>query len=131
MKGVSAVNIFLILAGGLIAIVIVILGGMIAFGTENPPPKLASMNDPLEKVDFSGLPPLETVPARRSSPIAFRSWQPAGDPGLAVILVHGSAGSSTSLHLLGKAIAASGIAAISAGMRYRIELTKTLCTAPK
>jgi len=60
------------LAGGLIAIAIVILGGMIAFGTENPPPKLASMNDPLEKIDFSDLPPLETVSARRGSPIAFR-----------------------------------------------------------
>jgi len=39
----SSVKIFLILAGGLIAIVVVILGGMIAFGTENSPPKLASM----------------------------------------------------------------------------------------
>ena len=71
MKGESAVTIFLILAGGLITIVIVILGGMIVFGAENPPPKLASMNDPFEKVDFSDLPPLETVSARRSSPISF------------------------------------------------------------
>src|SRR5215831_5711661 len=110
MKRVSAVNIFLILAAGLVAIVIVVLGGMIAFGTENPPPKLASMNDPLEKVDFSDLPPLETVSARRGSPIAFRRWQPAGDPSLALILVHGSALSSTSLHPLGKAIASRSIA---------------------
>jgi len=64
-------QIFLILAGGLIAFVIVILGGMIAFGSENPPPKLASMNDPFEKVDFSDLPPLETVSARRGSPKPF------------------------------------------------------------
>jgi alpha-beta hydrolase superfamily lysophospholipase len=117
MKGESAVKIFLILAGGLIAIVIVILGGMIAFGTENPPPKLASMNDPFEKVDFSDLPPLETVSARRGSPIAFRRWQPAGDPGLAVILVHGSAESSTSLHPLSKAIASSGIAVYAPDIR--------------
>src|SRR5262245_31035229 len=116
MKRVSAVNIFLILAGGLVAIVIVVLGGMIAFGSENPPPKLASMNDPLEKIDFSDLPPLETVSARRSSPIAFRRWQP-GAPGLAVILVHGSAGSSTSLHPLGKAIASSGIAVYAPDIR--------------
>jgi hypothetical protein len=53
---------------------------MIAFGTENPPPKLASMNDPFEKVDFTDLPPLETASARKGSPIAFRRWQPAGDP---------------------------------------------------
>src|SRR5215471_21460629 len=113
----SAVRIFLMLAGGLIAIAIVILGGMIAFGTENPPPKLASMNDPLEKIDFSDLPPLETVSARRGSSIAFRRWQPVGAPGLAVILVHGSAGSSTSLHPLGKAIAASGIAVYAPDIR--------------
>ena len=55
MRRVSAANIFLILAGGVIAIVIAALAGMIAFGTENPPPKLASMNDPLEKVDFGDL----------------------------------------------------------------------------
>src|SRR5215471_14689659 len=91
MKRVSAVNMFLILAGGLVAIVIVVLGGMIAFGTENPPPKLASMNDPLEKVDFSDLPPLETVSARRSSSIAFRRWQPVGAPGLAVHPAHSCA----------------------------------------
>src|SRR5215471_11717346 len=113
----SVDQIFLILAGGLIVIVIVILGGMIVFGTENPPPKLASMNDPFEKVDFSDLPPLETVSARRGSPIAFRRWQPAGDLGLAVILVHGSAGSSTSLHPLGKAIASSGIAVYAPDIR--------------
>lgn len=117
MKRVSAVKIFPILAGGLVAIVIVVLGGMIAFGTENPPPKLASMNDPLEKVDFSDLPSLETVSARRSSPIAFRRWQPVGAPGLAVILIHGSAGSSTSLHPLGKAIASSGIAVYAPDIR--------------
>ena len=113
----SVDQIFLILAGGLIAIIILILGGMIAFGTENPPPKLASMNDPFEKVDFSDLPPLETVSARRGSPVAFRHWQPASDPGLAVILVHGSAGSSASLHPLGKAIASSGIAVYAADIR--------------
>jgi alpha-beta hydrolase superfamily lysophospholipase len=113
----SAVKIFLILAGGLIAIIILILGGMIAFGTENPPPKLASMNDPFEKVDFSDLPPLETVSARRGSPVGFRHWPPAGDPSLAVILVHGSAGSSASLHPLGKAIASSGIAVYAADIR--------------
>ena len=113
----SAVKIFLILAGGLIAIIILILGGMIAFGTENPPPKLASMNDPFEKVDFSDLPPLETVSARRGSPVGFRHWPPAGDPSLAVILVHGSAGSSTSLHPLGKAIASSGIAVYAPDIR--------------
>src|SRR5215471_1581388 len=117
MKRVSAVNMFLILAGGLVAIVIVVLRGMIAFGTENPPPELSSMNDPLEKVDFSDLPPLETVSARRSSSIAFRRWQPVGAPGLAVILVHRSAGSSTSLHPLGKAIASSGIAVYAPDIR--------------
>src|SRR5262249_34845179 len=47
----------------------------------------------------------------------FRRWQPAGDPHLAVIVIHGSAESSTNLHPLGKAIAASGIAVYAPDIR--------------
>ena len=98
-----------ILIGGLVAIVICI--GMIAFGAGNPPP-LASMNDPLEKVDFSDLPALQTIPSDTASPIVFREWKTPlskGEPELTLILIHGSSGSSTSLHPLGNALSAEGI----------------------
>src|SRR5262249_51837978 len=102
---------FSFLTGGLVAIVICALAGMIAFGAGNPPPPLASMNDPLEKIDFNDLPRLQTIPSHTGSPIAFREWKAAstGEPEIILILIHGSSGSSASLHLLGKALSAEGI----------------------
>jgi alpha-beta hydrolase superfamily lysophospholipase len=92
-------------------VAIVICTGMIAFGAGNPPP-LASMNDSLEKIDFGDLPALQTIPSDTGSPIAFREWKTPmskGEPEFTLILIHGSSGSSTNLHPLGKALSAEGI----------------------
>jgi pimeloyl-ACP methyl ester carboxylesterase len=110
-------KITLILVGGVIATIAAILAGLIAFGTASPPPKLASMTDPFEKVDYGDLPPLEIASVRGGSPIAFRRWQPADNADIVVILIHGSAMSSSYLHLLGKAIAARGIAVYAPDIR--------------
>jgi alpha-beta hydrolase superfamily lysophospholipase len=75
------------------------------------------MTDPFERVDYGDLPPLEIASARRGSPIAFRRWQPAGNADLVVILIHGSAMSSTYLHPLGEAIASHGIAVYAPDIR--------------
>jgi hypothetical protein len=115
--GEMALKIIPILVGGVIATTAAILAGMIAFGTASPPPKLASMIDPFERVDYGDLPPLEIASVRRGSPIAFRGWQPAGNADIVVILIHGSAMSSTYLHLLGRAIAARGIAVYAPDIR--------------
>src|SRR5262249_58128498 len=93
-----------ILVWGVIATTAAILAGLIAFGTASPPPKLASMTDPFERVDYGDLPPLEIALVRGGSPIAFRRWQPIDNADIVVILIHGSAMSSNYLHLLGKAI---------------------------
>ena len=54
----------------------------------------------------------------RSTTIAFRRWGVAGSAGdPTLILIHGSALSSTSLHLLGKALAAAGIAVYAPDIR--------------
>ena len=105
------------LVGGVIAAIAAILAGMIAFGTARPPPRLASMIDPLEGVDYGDLPPLEIASTRKGSPIAFRRWQPAGNADVAVILIHGSAMSSTYLHPLGKAISSRSIAVYAPDIR--------------
>ncbi len=108
----------LIVVFGLLAAIVCVLAGMIVFGTAAPGPKLASVSNPFEKVDFSDLPPLNTLAVRNHSGIAFRQWKPrADDPELALILIHGSAGSSTSLHPLGKALAADGIAVYAPDIR--------------
>ena len=96
-------------AAGLVAIA---LAAAIAFGTSAPPPALASIGSPFEKVDFSDLPPAETLPARDSGgTIAFRHWtaQAASEPEITLIAIHGSSASSHSMHPLAKALAALGI----------------------
>ncbi len=100
---------FFVLA--LAGLAVAIVAGMVAFGTSDPPPPLASISSAFEKLDFSDLPEVERVPARNGSSIAFRHWKPApaGDSPLPVIAIHGSSGSSTSLHALAKALSAEGI----------------------
>ena len=90
---------------------VAILAGMIAFGTGEPPPPLASINAVFEKMDFSDLPAVERIPDRGGGAIAFRRWgqQAASDQGTLVIAIHGSSGSSSSLHALAKALAAEGM----------------------
>lgn len=96
---------------GSLVILAAVLAGMIAFGTSDPPPYLASIGEPFRKVDFSDLPPVQTTPARDGTPIAFRVWQGLTGvaPGRVVIAVHGSSASSASLHALGKALRAEGL----------------------
>jgi non-heme chloroperoxidase len=103
---------FVIVVCGLLAAVVAALAGMIVFGTRDPAPPLASIGKPFEGVDFSDLPPIEKIPARKGTPIAFRVWReqpPAGEPALVVIAIHGSSATSASLHPLAKAISAQGI----------------------
>jgi non-heme chloroperoxidase len=112
---VYALYFVLVLAG----LVVAVLAGMIAFGTSNPPPVLASINNPFEELDFSDLPAIERVPARDGSSIAFRHWKPASADAtpLPVIAIHGSSGSSTSLHVLAKALSAEGMAVYAPDIR--------------
>ena len=113
-------RIFALIVGGLVITVIVALGAMLAFGTSKPAPPLASIGEPFKSVDFSDLPPVETIPARHGTPIAFRVWRenpPMSDPALVVIAIHGSSGSSSSLHPLAKALSAQGIAVYAPDIR--------------
>src|SRR5208282_213137 len=113
-------RVFVIVACGLVVAVVVALAAMIAFGTSKPAPPLASIGEPFKSVDFSDLPAIERIPARHSTPIAFRVWRenpPAPEPALVVIAIHGSSGSSSSLHPLAKALSAHGIAVYAPDIR--------------
>jgi non-heme chloroperoxidase len=98
------------LVGGAAVLAVAVVAGMIAFGTSDPPPYLASIAEPFRNVDFRDLPPVQTTAARDGTPIAFRVWQAL--TGVAsrriVITIHGSSASSASLHALGKALTAEG-----------------------
>jgi non-heme chloroperoxidase len=112
-------KILLIVVCGVVAVSAAALAGMIAFGTGAPPKPLASIGDPFKKVDFSALPAIEEIPARRGSPIAFRHWD-ATSPGRrerAVIAIHGSSASSASLHPLAQALQAKGFTVYAPDIR--------------
>ena len=69
-----AAKIVVIVVCVLVAAIVAALAGMLAFGTSDPPAELASLGAPFRHVDFSDLPPVETIPAHNGSPIAFRVW---------------------------------------------------------
>ncbi|MCC7348143.1 MAG: alpha/beta fold hydrolase [Variibacter sp.] len=91
--------------------IVAALAGMIAFGTSTPPQPLASISDPFRSVDFRDLPAVQTLATRKGSPIAYRTYAAAAPQQAerVVIAIHGSAGTSTSLHPLAKALRDAGI----------------------
>ena len=96
-----------------------VLAGMIAFGTSDPPPALASISEPFLRVDWSGLPAAQTMPARDKTPITFRVWAapPSGEPERVVIAIHGSSAHSSSMHPLAKALQSEGITVYAPDIR--------------
>ncbi len=81
----------------------------IALGGPTPPQPMASINDPFNAVDFSGMPPLLRYQAKDGAALAYRRYAPAqGMAQGSVVLVHGSSANSHSMHVLAKAYAAAG-----------------------
>ena len=107
------------LVGAVAVLAIAVVAGMIAFGTSDPPPYLASIAEPFRHVDFSDLPPEQTTAARDGTPIAFRLWTASAGapPERVVIAVHGSSASSASLHALGRALSAGGFTVYAPDIR--------------
>ena len=91
------------------------LAGMIAFGTASPLPPLASVSDPFRRIDYGDLPPIESVRARDGTALAYRLY-PGGAARVAV-LIHGSAGGSSGMHVLAKALQAAGVTVYAPDMR--------------
>ena len=112
-------RIALAIAGGSLAVWTLVLAGMIAFGTRDPPPPLASVLNPFERVDFSDLPKMEAVPARDGSAIAFRRYAASGSakPDRMVIAIHGSSATSISFHPFAKALRAAGLTVYAVDVR--------------
>src|SRR5690349_2993037 len=103
--------------GTLLGLVFLALAGAIAFGGPGTPPPMRSIADPFKSADFSDLPPLEKFLCRGGDPLAFREYKPAGGALGTVVLIHGSSGSSTSMHPLARAFAKAGYHAFALDMR--------------
>jgi alpha-beta hydrolase superfamily lysophospholipase len=104
---------------GLLALAVLIfaiLAGMIAFGTAATPPYMESISAPFRTVDFSDLPPYQTIAARDGSALSYRVY-PAQSATTTVIAIHGSSADSASLHPLAKALQREGITVYTPDIR--------------
>jgi pimeloyl-ACP methyl ester carboxylesterase len=73
-------------------------------------PELTSVSKTARAVDRSTMPPLERFSARDGTELAYRHYPARGVASEKIaILVHGSSGSSTSVHALADALAARGV----------------------
>lgn len=102
----------------LVAILVLGFGLAIGFGGPADLPAMPSINDPFKNVDFSDLPRPAHFAARDRTNLAFRLY-PAGGSGVkgSVVLVHGSSGGSSSMHVLAKGFAAAGYTAYALDIR--------------
>jgi non-heme chloroperoxidase len=103
-------------AAALTGIVVVALTGALALGGPAAPPPLESVIDAVKQRDRSDLPPLQHFAARDGTPLAYRAYTAAGAQG-AVVLIHGSAGSSADVHEIARAFRDAGIDAYAPDIR--------------
>ena len=96
-------------------IAILALAGIIAFGTAEAPPPMASVYETVRRMDMSDLPPLQRYTARDGAPLAYRAWPGGGER--VAILIHGSTGSSRGMNPLAKALRAAGATVYAPDMR--------------
>ncbi len=100
---------------GLFLVLIIAGTVVIAFSAPTPPPAMASVETAFDHVDFSALPPKQFFVARDGTRLVYRAYR--GDPKDVVVLIHGSSGTSASMHVLASAIHARGPTVFALGMR--------------
>lgn len=98
-------------------VALLLLAAAIALGGPGEPPAMPGINDPFKRIDHSDLPAARQFAARDGTPLAYRAYAAQGTPRGSIVLVHGSSASSVSLHVLARALAASGLATYALDMR--------------
>jgi pimeloyl-ACP methyl ester carboxylesterase len=76
---------------------------------------MASVRDAFADADFSNMPDARSFTARDGTALTYRAYP--GDPARVAVLIHGSSGTSASLHPLAQAIAAKGVTVYALSMR--------------
>jgi alpha-beta hydrolase superfamily lysophospholipase len=109
-------KILLYIFSGIIISTIIILTIMIAIEPPQSIPKLESIADPFYHVDFSRIPDLKYYAARNGSRLAYREYSNL-HPKKTVVLVHGSSGSSISMHPLAQYLNKQGMAVYALDIR--------------
>ncbi len=97
----------LVLVGGLAAV--------IAFSRPTPPPPMQSVSGAFDGVDFSDMPAQRHFTARDGTALVYRAYP--GDPAKVAVLIHGSSGTTASMHPLARALHAKGATVYTLAMR--------------
>jgi alpha-beta hydrolase superfamily lysophospholipase len=103
-----------------VALIIVTLGGMLAFGKAKPPALVAGFGNQFRRVDYSDLPPLEYYRARDGVELAYRSYPASTTDARSqkvAVLIHGATDSSAGMHVVAKALALVGVSAYVPDLR--------------
>lgn len=96
-------------------VLVAVLGAVIALSRPAPLPPMRSVSTAFGGVDFSGMPGKQHFTARDGTKLDFRAYP--GDPKRIAVLIHGSSGTSASMHPLARAIQAKGATVYALAMR--------------
>src|SRR5712692_4995241 len=94
----------------------ILLGLSIWLFDPKTPPPLDAISLPFANVDFSRLMPIQRYMARDGVQLAYRHY-PVNEPRRIVVLIHGSSGSSRSMHVLAEALQREGFSVYALDMR--------------
>jgi len=114
LKGIGRVVLWLLSAAALCALAV---GTLLAVPVSAPPP-LESIRAGAMAIDRSGMPDIARFQARDGSWLAFRAYPAAnGDTKRIAIVIHGSAGHSTTMNEVAKRLAADNFLVIVPDLR--------------
>jgi len=91
------------------------IGAVLAFTAPQAPPPMVSVENAFEGADFSTMPERSHFVARDSTHLDYRAYP--GDPNTVVVLVHGSSGTSASMHFVAQALHQDGASVYALAMR--------------
>ncbi len=96
----------------------IIEAGAIVLGGPGAPPPMASISDRFKGVDFSDLPSPSHFVARDGIRLTYHAYPAStGSSKGSIVLVHGSSGKSSGMHVLAKGFAATGYVAYALDIR--------------
>jgi non-heme chloroperoxidase len=90
---------FVFVLVGIVIFVLAVGAALLAFTAPKAPPMMESIAAPFRTMNFMTLPPVSHYSARDGAKLAYRSY-PESKAKQAVVLIHGSSGSSRSMHAL-------------------------------
>lgn len=99
----------------LVVLVACTIGAVLAFTAPKVPPPMASVENAFKGADFTGMPEKSHFTARDGTRLDYRAYP--GDPRRVVVLVHGSSGTSQSMHFVAQALHQDGATVYALAMR--------------